>query len=629
MAEQSVTRRLAAILVADMVGYSRLMEADETGTIARQKAHRVELIDPEITRHHGRIVKTTGDGLLVEFGSVVDAVQCAISVQRAMVDREADVPEDRRIRYRIGVNLGDIVIEDDDIFGDGVNIAARLEGLAEPGGICISGTAYDQLKQKVDVGYEFLGEQQVKNIAGPVPVYRVLLDPAEAGKVIVAKRSAPTWWRWAAGSAGVLLVLVVAGLVWWQPWVARVEPASEAKMAFPLPDKPSIAVLPFNNLSSDPEQDFLVDGLTENIISALSKVSEMFVIARNSTFTYKGTAVKVQQVAEEMGVRYVLEGSIQRTDDHIRVTAQLVDAIKGHHLWSETYDRKLANLFAVQDDITLRIVSALQVNLTEGEYARLDYRPTDNLQAWGNLVKGITLLRRFTKADMTNARELFEKAIKLDPQYFAAWTMLGWTHWNDARSGWSESREKSFKMSMDAAEKALSLSPDDSSAHALLGSLYLLQREHDKAIPEGRKAIALAPSIAEHYAILAISTYYAGEFEETVALTKQAMRLHPRYPAWYSYRIGVAYMMLGQYEEATAALKAWRDSNPSHPIRKLPLAVTYSMAGRIEEARELVSDLLAAKPSLSLRRYAKFHYFKNPEHLERILAALRIAGLPE
>ncbi len=629
MAEQSVTRRLAAILAADMVGYSRLMEVDEAGTIARQKAYRAELIDPKIAEHHGRIVKTTGDGLLVEFASVVDAVACAVATQRALVEREADVPEERRIQYRIGVNLGDIVIDDDDILGDGVNIAARLEGLAEPGGICISGTTYDQLKRKVDVGYEFLGEQQVKNIAVPVPVYRVLLDPAEAGKVIVAKRSAPTWWRWAAGSAGVLLVLVVAALVWWQPWVARVEPAAVAKMAFPLPDKPSIAVLPFNNLSSDPEQDFLADGLTENIISALSKVPEMFVIARNSTFTYKGTAVKVQQVAEEMGVRYVLEGSMQRADDQIRVTAQLVDAIKGHHLWSERYDRKFSNLFAIQDDITLRIVSALQVNLTEGDYARLDYRPTNNLQAWGNLVKGITLLRRFTKADMAKARELFERAVELDPEYVGAWTFLGWTHWNDARSGWSESREKSFEMSMDSAKEALSLTPDDSSAHALLGSLYLLQREHDKAISEGRKAIALAPSIPENYAILAVSTYYAGEFEETVSLTKQAMRLHPRYPAWYSYRIGVAHMLLGQYDEAITALKAWRDSNPSYYGRKRALAAAYSMAGQVDAARELVSEILTAEPSYSLKRYAKFHFFKNPEHLERILSALRDAGLPE
>ncbi len=628
MVEEKITRKLTTILAADVEGYTRLMRADEEATLKTLGEYR-EIIDDLIARHEGRVFSTGGDSVLAEFGSAVEAVRCAISCQEEISSRNAELADDRKLIFRIGINVGDVMVRDGDLFGDGVNVAARLEGLAEPGGVCISGSVFEQIKHKLSLGFEDMGPQDVKNIAEPVSAFRLVPGQVSVAATAAAKSSRVRHWRIPIMAAAVVLIIAVAGVVWWQPWVTRVEPASVAKMSFPLPDKPSIAVLPFNNLSSDPAQDFLVDGLTENIISALSKVPEMFVIARNSTFTYKGTAVKVQQVAEEMGVRYVLEGSIQRADDQIRVTAQLVDAIKGHHLWSERYDRKLANLFAVQDDITLRIVSALQVNLTEGDYARLDYRPTDNLQAWGKRTQGLALLRRFNKADMAKARELFEKAVELDPEYVGAWTLLGWTHWNDSRAGWSDSRAKSLKMSMDAAKKALSLSPDNSGAHSLLGSLYLLQREHDKAIFEGRKAIALAPSIQESYPILAISTYYAGEFEETVALTKQAMRLHPRYPAWYSYRIGVAYMMLGQYEDAITALKAWRDSNPSYYRRKVALATAYSMAGRVAEARALVSEILAAEPSYSLERHSKFHYFKNPEHLARILTALRDAGLPE
>jgi adenylate cyclase len=349
MGGASVTRKLAAILEADMVGFSRLIGADEAGTIARQKAHRRELIDPKIAEHKGRIVKTTGDGLLVEFSSAVDAVLCAVEIQRAITAREADVPKERRIAYRCGINLGEIVIDGDDILGDGVNVAARLEALAEPGGIRISDTVFKNVKGKLDLGFADLGPQKVKNIAEPVPTYRVLLDPADVGKLVKAKPIRLAGWRWPALAAAVVLMLSLASVTWWRSWVPEVEPASMERMAFPLPDRPSIAVLPFANLTGDPKQDYVADGMTETLISTLSKIPELFIISRNSSFTYKGKAVKVQQVAEELGVKYVLEGSLQQAAENIRITVQLIDAVKGNHLWSESYDRKFEDLFKLQD----------------------------------------------------------------------------------------------------------------------------------------------------------------------------------------------------------------------------------------------------------------------------------------
>ncbi len=359
MADPGEQRRLAAIFAADMVGYSRLMEADERGTIARQKAYRAELIDPAITKHHGRIVKLMGDGMLVEFASVVDAVECAVALQRAMAEREAEVPDDRRIQYRVGVNLGDIVIEDEDIFGDGVNIAARLQELAEPGGICISGTAYDQLKQKVEVGYQFLGERQVKNIVEPVRVYRALLDPEDAGKVVGLGQRRRFPLLASAAAIALLIAVVGGGAWWWKPWIKRVEPADPAKMTFTLSDKPSIAVLPFDNLTGVPDRQFLIDGFVEQLTTALSRHPDILVISRGSSFSYRGKNVPIRQIAEELGVRYVIEGSLQQAAGRIRINVQLIDAIKGFHAWSKAYDRPAPDFFTVQDDV----IGAISVEL--------------------------------------------------------------------------------------------------------------------------------------------------------------------------------------------------------------------------------------------------------------------------
>lgn len=625
-------RRLAAIMAADVVGYSRLVGTDETGTLVTLKSHLQALLQPKVAQYHGRIVKQMGDGLLAEFPSAVEAVQCAIEIQHAMVKRNTGVSKERRITYRIGINIGDIVVEDDDIFGDGVNVAARLEGIAEPEGICVGRNVRDQVRDKLDIDFEDMGEIAVKNIARQVRAYRIPLNDKSRAmltpiELVQSPRLASRVSLPMAVVAAFALVVAVASLVWWRPWTPDMQPGSIVERALTLPDKPSIAVLPFNNLSGDAAQDYLADGLTENIITALASVPAVFVISRNSTFTYKGKSVQVWKVAAEMGVRYVLEGSIQRAGDRIRVTAQLIDAIRGNHLWSARYDREFSDLFAVEDEITLRIVPSIQVNLTEGELARLEARTSRDLQAWKDYVEGVALLRRFTKEDMVLARKRFQSAINRDSEYVGAWTALGWTYWNDARSGWSKTREASLQMAKQAAEKAISMKADDSGAHALLGGLHLLHGRYDKAIAEGRKAIDLAPSISEHYAVLAISTFYAGDFAETVRLTQKAMRLQPYHPAWYDYRIGVAYMMLRQYDKAISALESWLNRSSRTPDRLIALATALSMAGRLHEARNLVSEAQAIDPSYNLKRAASFHHFKDPAHLKRIVAALRAAGL--
>ena len=642
MAKKKVTRKLAAILATDMVGFSRLMEKDEAGTLARQKAHRKRLIDPKIAKHNGRIVKSTGDGLLVEFASAVDAVQCAVEVQRAMSKLEADVPEERRIAYRVGVNVGDIIVEDEDIFGDGVNIAARLEALAEPGGICVSRNVFDQVKNKVELGFVDLGPQKVKNIAEPVPTYKVLLDPAEAGTVVAAKRTVPTRLRWVASAAAAVLLLVLASMAWWQPWVTRVEPARLAKMAFPLPKKPSIAVLPFDNLSGDKTQEYLADGLSENIIQALSKVSEMFVIARNSTFTYKGKPVKVQRVAEELGVRYVLEGSVQKSGDRyvlegsvqksgdrIRVTAQLIDAISGHHLWSERYDRKLTDLFAVQDEITQNIVGALEIKLTEREVTRARRGATSNVKAWEITRRGIRVFRRITKEDNVRARRMAQKAIALDPRYVTAWNLLAYTHYYDARLRWSDDPAKSLARTEALAKKIVALDPRHPDNYHLLLQIHMLKGENDKAIAVGEEGVNLYPNHSINIALLAQALVFSGRAEEALALMHRAMRLSPHYPWYFLNFVGYAHHEIGRYGKAIEALRKSLARNPNAITTWVRIAAVYSEAGRADEARAAARRILNINPKFSVRAFAKALPYKDKVRLERVLAALRKAGLPE
>jgi TolB-like protein/class 3 adenylate cyclase len=441
MADEGFKRKLSAILSADAVGYSRLMAEDEAATVKTMASYR-EIMSSLIKQHRGRVVDSPGDNVLAEFSSVVDAVQCAVAVQNEFQTRNAELPENRRMEFRIGINLGDVIDEEARLYGDGVNISARLEALADAGGVCISGTAFDQVKGKLSLGYRFVGEQTVKNIPDPIRVYKVLMDERDAGKLIGVGKMAPKS-RWAEIAA--IVVFVAIGLVIYQFYVRSpaIEPASVEKMAYPLPDKPSIAVIPFDNLSGDPEQDYFSDGLTEDIITALSKIGNMFVIARNTAFTYKGKPVKVKQVAEDLGIRYLLEGSVRKAGDSVRITAQLIDAITSSHVWSERYDRKLIDIFALQDEITKNIMSTLQIKLTDGEEARLYAKGTDNLDAYMKYLQGRKLIRNLNKEDNDKGRQLIKEAIALDSNYASAYYTLSASYFSDIIFGASKSPKES------------------------------------------------------------------------------------------------------------------------------------------------------------------------------------------
>jgi adenylate cyclase len=594
MAQGGLKRKLAAILSADAAAYSRLMGEDEEATVLTLTAYR-EVMSTLIQQYNGRVLDAPGDNLLAEFASVVDAVQCAMAVQKEIKIRNEKLPENRKMQFRIGINLGDVIQEREKIYGEGVNVAARLESLAEPGGICMSGIAYDQVKKKLKLDYQYAGKKRLKNIEEAVHVYRVLAVPDAV--------------------------------------VRKGNKAQMERMTFPLPEKPSIAVLSFTNMSGDPAQEYIGDGISENIISALSVGSGMLVIARNSTFAYKGRSVKVQQIAEDLGVHYVLEGSVQKSGERLRVTAQLIDALNGYHLWSDKYDRKMVELFELQDEITKKIVVSLQVELTHGEQARAYAKTTDNLEAWSCGVKGNCLLDRFNREDNVKARELFERAIKLDPGYVLAYVWLGATHTAAAAYGWSASPADSFKSAHELARKALSLDDKSASAHIMLGLIYLFQRKHDQAITEGKRAISLDPNFSIGHAHLAQIMLFAGRFDEAIALTDKAMRLSPYYPAFYLSALARSCAFKRRYEEALASSKQLYDRSRRGEYPEdwalVHLAGIYAASGREDEARVCMAQALKINPRLKLALFKQTQPFKNPDHLQREIETLGRAGFPQ
>ena len=628
MADEGFKRKLTAILSADAVGYSRLMGDDEEATIRTLTEYR-EIITTQVNQHKGRVVDSPGDNVLAEFASVVDAVRCAVETQKQIAERNADLPENRRMRFRIGVNLGDIVDEGDRIYGDGVNIAARLESLAEAGGICISGTAFDHVKGKLEVGYKYFGEQNVKNIKEPVRIYKMLLAPDDAGKIIGEKKSRPGQKKWTTVAVAAMLILLAGAFTIWNYYF---RPQVKENAVTALPENPSIAVLPFDNLSGDPDQDYLADGITENIITALSKMPEMFVIARNSVFTYKSKPIKVQKVAEDLGIRYVLEGSIQKANNRFRITGQLIDATTGHHLWAEQYDRVFEDLFAVQDEITLAIVLSLQVKLTEGEQARLRHRSTDNLQAWFHAVKGYSFYERITKDDNAKARELFEKAVQLDPEYAWAWAMIGATYFIDTRYGWHSPREESEKKMIEYAQKAMKLDDSIPDVHALMASTHIWKKEHDEAIAIVEKSIAINPNSAENHAELGMYYRYAGRFEDSIRMTEKAIRLHPYYPDWYLYNLEYSYYYLEQYEKAIEIakkhLKLIENRGGTDTFwQHLILAQNYIRLGQEKEARYHATEALKKNPEYTFKWEREGSMYKDPALIEQQIEDLRKAGL--
>ena len=633
MAEESFKRKLTAILSADVEGYSRLMGEDEDATIRTLTAYR-ELMSTLIQKHRGRVVDSPGDNLLAEFLSVVDAVRCAVEIQEELRVRNAELPENRRMHFRIGINLGDVVQEEERIYGDGINIAARVEGLAEGGGICISGTVYDSIKNKLSLGYESLGEHTVKNIKEPVRVYRMRIGP-EAAALVVSKEKKPVVKRWQWATLTTVVVLIVGAAAMWNFYfrIPSIEPASIEKMAYPLPDKPSIAVLPFDNLSGAPDQDYLADGITENIIMALSNNPHMFVISRNSAFTYKGKAVKVQQVSEDLGVRYVLEGSIQKSGDRLRVNAQLIDALNGHHLWANRYDREMKALFVMQDEIAKEIAIALQVKLTRGEQARV-WHKTDSIEAWGYCTKASGYFTRFTREGNTKAQELFAQATKLDPRYTFAWTMLGWTHLMEVWLRYSSSPAQSLKKAFELGSKAAQIDQNHPEVHMLFGMLYLIQKKFDQAIAEGEKAIALGPNNAEDHYLFSIFLARTGRPVEAIAMAEKAIRLHPYYPARYLGALASCYLFAGRYEEAMVKYKEFLKRDDKDLVWTIFAHVFMTFAcmklERQEEARRHAEEVLKLGPRTTIESLRKFFSaYKYPQQMEPVLDNLKKAGIPD
>ncbi len=626
MATEDFKRKLTAILSADAEGYSRLMAEDEEATVRTITAYR-EVITGVVQKHKGRVVDSPGDNILAEFASVIDAVSSAVEIQDELRIRNAELPEDRRMEFRIGVNLGDVIHEEERIYGDGVNVAARVESLAEAGGICVSGTVFDQIESKLPLGYEYLGEQSVKNIPKPVRIYKALMDPEVVGKVIGEQRAEPRRGQKVALVVVTALLLIVGGLLIWRTAFPPVQVASVEKMAFPLPDKPSIAVLPFSNLSGDPEQDYFSDGLTEEIISALGSVPKLFVIARNSTFTYKGKPVKVQQVAEELGVRYVLEGSVRKSGDKVRITAQLIDALDGHHLWAKRYDRNISDIFAVQDEITKKIITAMQVRLTEGEQIQAAARGTNNLEAYLKCLQGNELANQINPESNALAMELAEEAIALDPEYAWAYYVLGRTHLVSVWVGTSKSPKQSIAKAMELFKKAIVLDDTFAEAHGNLGFLYSMIKQHDKAIAQAEKAVALNPNSAWAHFMVGKTLFFAARCEESIPEYKKAIRLNPIPPNNYLWSIGLSYAYTGQHEEAMHWCEKAVREKPNDLLARVMMTVVYSLSGRDEEARVQAAEVLRIQPKFTLKGFAKKLTYKREGDREKFLGALRKAGL--
>jgi TolB-like protein len=662
------------------------MGEDEKGTVRTLNEYK-EVMTGLIQHHHGRVVDSTGDNLMAEFASVVDAVECSVKIQKGLKTRNAELPENRRMEFRIGINLGDVIEEGERIYGDGVNIAARIESLSEAGGVCISGSAYDFVGKKLPLGYEYLGVHTVKNIEKPVSVYRVLMEPEAAGKVIGEKKAKPRQWQRATMGLVVAVIVVVAVVMWKlytpsapkpevvpkekvtaaqperppatvspsaevapkekvipsfpekvsktvTPSPPQEEVASKEKMAFPLPDVPSIAVLPFANMSEDPKQEFLGDGITESIITALSKVPGLFAIARNSTFVYKGKPVKVKQVSEELGVRYVLEGSVQRSGDRVRITAQLIDALTGHHIWAERYDRDLKDIFALQDEITIKVLNGVRVKLAGGEvlsaqkFAEKYYRGKQGFDCYLKLMEASGYVQRWTIEDNNLARRMVEEAIAMCPENPMGYVFLGRIYYNDYVLGNTESPRETLEKAIELAQKALAMDDSIAGAHGLLCLLYIhYKREYDKAIAEGEQAVALNPGETTALDNYATSLSLAGRPEEAIPIFQKAIRINPFGPSFLYQDFGHALRTTGRFEEAVSAYKKAIQIAPDNISAHLGLVATYSMMGREKEARAEAAEVLRINPKFSLDYKAKTLPYKDQSVTDRYVAALRKAGL--
>ena len=572
---EGIHRRLAAVMAADVVGYSRLMSEDETGTLDALRHLRRELFAPAVAEHRGTIVKSMGDGWLVEFASLADGVTCAIQLQEGLADR-------KRIKLRIGLHIGDVTFEDEDIYGDGVNVAARLQELAEPGAIVISGAACSGIDQKLSAGFQDMGARDLKNIPEPVALF-----------------------GW--GMASIV------------PQLAALSP----------PDKPSIVVLPFTNMSGDPEQEYFSDGITEDIITDLSKLSGLFVIARNSAFVYKGKTFNVSEVCAELGVRFALEGSIRKAGGRVRISAQLIEADSGGHLWAERYDRDLTDIFAVQDEVTANIVQALAVTLGEEEERRIGQKGTDNLTAYELVLRGRELFLRTNHEDSKLAKEVLEQAIEVDPSFGQAYAYLAQIHAMEYVNGWSEVPQASLNLAHDLAKKGVELMPDDAHVHLAFGSIFLWLRRHDEAIAEAKRAVELDPNYA--YGLFELGCYlqYAGRASESQDYFDRAVRLDPHHADQFLHFMAQAYFQLGRYDQTVEILKRRLVRNPQSDTSRMLLSSCYGHLNRHDEARVVWDEILVINPQFSVEQRRQVLPYKEPESFEKIVDGLRKAGLHE
>ena len=627
MAQEGFKRKLTAILSADVKGYSRLMGEDEEATIHTLTEYR-KIISDQVKQHEGRVVDSPGDNVLAEFASVVDALKCAVDTQKKIAEQNESLPENRKMEFRIGVNLGDVAEEGDRIYGDGVNVAARIESLTDPGGICISRSAYDQVRKRLSLGYEYLGEHSVKNIDEPVRVYRVLTAPEYVGRVIGEKTAAGKKWRRLAYAAVACLIVVAGGLIAWNIYLQksrRVEPADIEKMAFQLPDKPSIAVLPFDNMTGDDEKEYIADGITEQITTVLSKSPRLFVVSRSSTFTYKDKPAKVQEVSQDLGVRYVLEGSIQKAGDKLRVTAQLIDAVKGNHLWAENYDRAMENLFNVQDEIARKIFKSMHIELAAGEWDLVASSPSRNLEAYLKCLKGID---RYQKFKFSEAQQLFQAAIDIDPTYVAPVNWLAACNIMQAFFGPSSGRRDALKQAITYSKKAINMNASNEYAHMFLGVTYLHKRNFEEALKELEQAISFNPNsaiVARNYSFVLRSI---GRYEDAIEMAKKAMRLDPlsRDPR-YSHNLAGAYFFNRDFDQAAAEYEKALKLNPDFMSSYMGLTASYSLLGMDEKAHAAADQLLRLNPNFSLKAVRKSLPLKDPADIDLWIDGLQKAGL--